>query len=107
YSATSLNAPGYSNQPNLVGTGKPQIFGNVGPGQLWFDTSRFVAPPALTIGNVGRNILTGPGLVNLDLSIFRKFRIREGMTLEVRGESFNFTNTPHFDKPGTTLGNAN
>src|SRR5439155_9702924 len=106
-SATNLNAPGFSNQPNLVGTEKVNIFGNVGPGQLWFDTSRFVAPPAGTIGNLGRNILSGPGLINLDLSVFRRFRLREGMSLEFRGESFNFSNTPHFDRPGTNLSNAN
>jgi hypothetical protein len=50
------------------------------------------------------NILYGPGIVNLDASLFRNFRVREGMELSLRVESFNFTNTPHFDNPN---GNVN
>ena len=107
YSATNLNAPGQNNQPNLVGTGKPAVFGNVGPGQQWFDVTRFSAPVGQTFGNVGRNILSGPGLVGLDLSLFRNVRIKEKMSLQIRAEALNFTNTPHFSNPGTTLGNAN
>ena len=61
----------------------------------------------LTFGNVGRNILSGPGLVGLDLSLFRTFQVREKMRLQIRAEALISTNTPHFDKPGTTLGNAN
>ena len=34
--ATTLNAPGNGNRPNM--NGKPEIFGRVGVGQLWFDT---------------------------------------------------------------------
>jgi hypothetical protein len=54
---------------------------------------------------VGRNILTGPGLVNLDFSVFRKFNLTERFRLEFRFESLNFTNTPHFNNPGATYGN--
>ncbi|MEJ7606366.1 MAG: hypothetical protein WKF37_08875 [Bryobacteraceae bacterium] len=36
-----LNAPGNGNRPNVNGT--PEILGEVGVGQLWFDTSRFCA----------------------------------------------------------------
>jgi len=105
YSATTLNSAGHNNQPNLVGAGAPTIFGAVGPGQLWFDTTRFSAPAALTFGNVGRNILSGPGVINLDASVFRKFRVRERISLEFRVEAFNVTNTPHFANPNTTFGN--
>jgi hypothetical protein len=104
---TSLNAPGHNNRPNLVGEGKPEVFGNAGPGQLWFDTSRFAAPPALTLGNLGRNLLQGPGVVNLDASVFRRIRIRENLNMEFRAEAYNLSNTPHFANPGTTFGNVN
>ncbi|MEO7144818.1 MAG: hypothetical protein ABI165_15065, partial [Bryobacteraceae bacterium] len=59
-----------------------------------------------TYGNVGRNILRGPGFANLDFSIFRRFAITERWTAELRLESFNSTNTPHFNNPNTTLGSA-
>ena len=111
YPNTSLNAPGNNNQPNLVGSGKPEVFGNVGPGQLWFDTSRFAAPPTIngvgTFGNLGRNLLTGPGVVNVDMSIFRRFKVTERLNLEIRAESFNLSNTPHFANPGLTFGSPN
>ncbi len=35
------------------------------------------------------------------------FAITERVSGEFRGEFFNFTNTPHFNNPGGTLGNAN
>ncbi len=100
-SSASLNAPGQGNRPDVNGT--PEIFHRVGPGQLWFDTSKFSAPPPAAFGNLGRNVLRGPGLVNLDFSLFRKFPITERLTAEFRVESFNFTNTPHFSNPTTSF----
>ena len=66
---------------------------------------KFSAPPP-TFGNVGRNILTGPDLVNLDFSLFHKFAFTERIGLELRAETFNLTNTPHFNNPGGTFGSA-
>ena len=51
------------------------------------------------VGTVDRNIMQGPGVVNLDFSLFRNFDIREGMRLQLRIESFNFTNTPQYVNP--------
>jgi hypothetical protein len=42
-----------------------------------------------------------------DLSVFKKFIIREGMSFEIRGEFFNVLNTPNFPGPNTGLGAAN
>jgi hypothetical protein len=95
--SAALNAPGNGNRPNV--SGKPQILGGTGPGQLWFATSQFSAPPSATFGNVGRNILSGPGFVNLDFSLFRKFDVTERLHAELRCEAYNLTNTPHFDNP--------
>jgi hypothetical protein len=102
FSATTLNAPSNANRPNI--SGKPEILGKTGPGELWFDITKFSAPATATFGSAGRNILNGPGYVNLDFSAFRKFPVREKLSLELRAESFNFTNTPHFNNPNTTFG---
>jgi hypothetical protein len=100
--ASLLNAPGNSARPDWV---KPVVYlGNAGPGQKFFDLTAFAIPAQNTLGNAGRNILQGPGLVNVDASLFRNFRIREGIELALRLESFNFSNTPHFDNPS---GNVN
>jgi hypothetical protein len=103
-SGTSLNAPGNGNRPNV--SGPVNILGNIGPGQLYFDTSVFSAPKANTFGNVGRDILHGPHLFDIDFSIFRRFRITERVHMEFRAESFNLTNTPWFDKPDTVFTDA-
>jgi hypothetical protein len=107
FSNSTLNTPFVSNRPNLVNTGAPAVYGNVGKGILWFDTSKFAAPAAGALGNVGRNILSGPGLVNIDFSLFRNFSITERLKGQLRLESFNFTNTPHYDNPNTTFGDPN
>ncbi|CAN5749731.1 hypothetical protein BH10ACI4_BH10ACI4_01000 [soil metagenome] len=41
----------------------------------------------------------------LDLSMFKKFEVREGVSFEIRGEFFNVLNTPNFSGPNTTIGN--
>jgi hypothetical protein len=102
-SSTALNAAGNVNRPLQVAP--VQILGNVGPGQYWFSTSSFKDPGA-TLGNVGRNILHGPHLFNIDASVFRRFIITERLKLEFRAETYNLSNTPWLDRPDTTLGDA-
>jgi hypothetical protein len=102
---TTLDMPGSTQTADLVKSevAKP---GGIGRGQLWFDTSAFQAPPLGRFGNTGYNILRGPGLVNWDFGVFREFAFTERWRLQFRGESFNFSNTPHFNNPGNTIGDA-
>ncbi|MCL4401728.1 MAG: TonB-dependent receptor [Acidobacteria bacterium] len=69
----------------------------------WFDTSAFVAQPQYTYGNSGHNILFGPGMRNIDLSLSKSFSITESKHIQFRAESFNFTNTPSFGQPGANI----
>ncbi len=101
YSTASLNAPGNNQRANVNGT--PSVLGNVGPGVKWFDTSVFSFPAANTFGNAARNTLSGPGYVNLDLSLIKRFQFTERWRMELRAETFNFTNTPHFNNPSSAL----
>ncbi len=43
-------------------------------------------------GSAGRNILTGPGTVNLDLAIVKNFKLRERLTLQLRIEAYDILN---------------
>lgn len=70
----------------------------------WFDLAAFAIPAPFTYGNSGRNVLRGPGLVNLDVLIGRNFHLKETKRLELRGEFFNLTNTAHFARPDATIG---
>ncbi len=74
--------------------------------QRWFDTGAFASPPAYRFGNSGMNVIEGPGLFNMDFSLFKNFRIREGMRLQFRAEAFNFTNSISLGAPNATIGTA-
>ena len=80
---------------------------NNGPGTLtqFFDTGAFSDKgfKPTQAGNAGRNLVRGPGYANLDASVFKDFRLRESLTLNLRLEAFNATNTPHFANPNTDL----
>jgi hypothetical protein len=71
-----------------------------------FNMSCFAAPADQVAGNAPRYFsnLRSDGVHNEDLSLSKEFVVREGMKLQVRGEFFNFTNTPRFNVPGTGFG---
>jgi hypothetical protein len=70
----------------------------------WINPAAFAQPSVGTFGNLGRSSVPGPGFFQLDLAVSRIFRVHEGMSLEVRGESFNLTNG--FRAGGSPIGSA-
>jgi hypothetical protein len=70
----------------------------------WFDTAAFTAPSLYSFGNSGTGILTGPGYFNVDLSLVRRFRIREKFALDLRSEWFNAFNHANFNAPNAAIG---
>lgn len=94
---------GTSNRPNATGI-SPKLTRSERSLDRWFNTSAFVANAPYTYGNVSRNILEAPGLVNLDFAAYRLFQPAENLRLQFRAEFFNFTNTPFFGAPGSSLG---
>jgi len=58
----------------------------------WLNPKAFAVPPPGTLGNLPRNSMQAPGMVQLDLSISRTFRIVEGKSIQIRGEAFNLPN---------------
>jgi len=54
-------------------------------------------------GNSGKNILTGPGLHQWDLSFIKKNQLTERFGLELRFEFFNIFNTANFNSPSSTI----
>jgi hypothetical protein len=105
-SGTSLNAPGNTQTADLV-VPNVKILGGHGPNAPYFDPLAFAPVTAVRFGTSGRNIVRGPGFFNLDASVFRDFRIREGWKVQFRTEAFGLTNTPQFANPGATVSNAN
>ncbi len=93
---------GANDRPNVIGD--PSL-DNPTP-ERWFNTAAFAIPTRGTFGSAGRNILDGPGLASLNLSLFRNISVREGWTLQFRAESFNALNRANFNQPENFLGGA-
>ncbi len=73
----------------------------------WFDTSAVDRPAPYTPGTLGNQSNSRPGARNVDLSLFKDFRVTERYRLQFRAEAYNLTNTPKFAMPGATHGDAN
>ena len=91
-----LNAAGSSQIADCIG--EPNYIKS-GGNALWIDPGAFAQPTGARFGTCGPNNVRGPGLVNLDLGLFRKFRLSEKFELQFRAEGFNMANTPHFERP--------
>jgi hypothetical protein len=72
------------------------------------NASCFADPGDQIAGNAPRYFsnLRSDGIHNADLSFSKEFSIRESMRLQVRGEFFNFTNTPRFAAPNIAFGDS-
>lgn len=103
---TSLNAPGNTQRADLV-KAEVQRIGGAGPGQKYYDPSAFAEVTQARFGTAGFNLLDSPGTFNTDLSVFRVFRVTERVSLQVRAEAFNATNTPHFGAPNGAVNASN
>ncbi len=69
----------------------------------WFKPAAFALPVAGTNGNLGRGTLTGPGLADVDFSLFKSTRVTEKTNLQFRAEFFNILNRSNFGTPNTTV----
>jgi hypothetical protein len=85
---------------NLPGCGNPIHAGNP---TNYINLQCFAAPTPITrLGNAGRNVIVGPGLLNLDSSIVRNIpvpRISELFRVQFRAEMFNVLNHTNFSTP--------
>jgi hypothetical protein len=89
-------------------TPSPYILGgdNCGPAQNQPCPTSFgpyVRPAFGTFGNIFRDSLNGPGLVNTDLSIAKKFRITESFSASFRADAFNLFNKANLGQPNSCV----
>jgi hypothetical protein len=79
------------------GTGCPS---SLSVSSFYFNPCAFAAPAAGKLGNANRAPLSGPGFVNTDFSVIKRFALPwENMGLDFRTEIFNLFNHPQFDTP--------
>jgi len=89
----------------VANTLRPDV---VGPVQMietverWFEAAPFVA--VNRFGNLGRNVIIGPGFNNVDFSVLKETKLNEELTLQFRAEVFDLFNHPSFGQPGRVVG---
>ena len=83
----------------------PNFRGNLYPGTptQFFNPAAFLTPAAGAIGNLGRDTLTGPSLINLDTSLLKTTHISERVNAQFRAEFFNVLNRTNFATPNPVI----
>lgn len=90
-------------RPNLVVSDDCKTLTNPGNPNNYVKTQCFTFPAANTLGNVGRNTLTKPGLSNMDFSVFKNIPITERVKAQFRAEFFNVLNRTNFGTPANVI----
>ena len=95
-----------SNAPFTAGgtTIKPgEDFGGANQSLYWFNPNAFSRAAPLTFGTSGRDLISGPGFWNWDISLFKKFQLTESKQLQFRAELFNAFNQVRFNPPNVDV----
>jgi hypothetical protein len=101
----TLNTPGTGQTASLVKNFRK--LGGIGANSPWFDPTSFSQPAGCAatpctnpgLGDTGRNQFRGPGYVQDNLSLFKKFTVYRETAFEVRVDAFQLSNTPQFGQP--------
>jgi len=104
--AGPCNCPGVATVSADQVLGSVDIPGTIGTTSSYFNPLAYRPAAAGRLGTSGYYRLRGPGATNLDLSIFRNFSVTERLKVQLRAESLNLTNTPHFAVPNANVSNA-
>jgi hypothetical protein len=103
YTGGQLGTP--DNVRTIV-TGDPNNADHGGHDKPWFDTSVFKPPVPAQLGqavgpqnygNTPRRLIRRPGVNNLNLHLFKNFRLGGHRTLQLRWETYNVLNHTQFD----------
>ena len=100
--------PGFSGNPNQAPSGGRVV----GPTGYWFDPTIYqvayqnAATGVYTGGNLGLQTATGPPTRTMDFSLFKDFAVTERFKVEFRSEVTNLGNTPIYNNPDGSLGDA-
>lgn len=90
---------GTPSRPDLVPGQSFWINNPAAPGGKSLNPLAFALPSTVRQGNEGRTDIPGFGLAEMDLSLGRKFNIRERYNLQFRADAFNLLNHPNFTNP--------
>jgi outer membrane receptor protein involved in Fe transport len=89
-----------SERPNVVMPAGQIIKGSV---TQWANPAAFALPAPGTLGNLQRDLLPGPGIVDFDYSVIKDTPLKERTHLQFRAEFFNILNHPNFALPNASV----
>lgn len=98
---TSTTVGWYATRANVVPGVDP--YAGAKTRNKWFNPAAFSVPAPFTFGNARRNSLIGPALNYSDLSVEKKFEIRERVGLQLRFDAFNAFNHANFSTPASNI----
>jgi hypothetical protein len=103
-------------RPNLAGnivTGwGPATVGGAATSITYIDNpSVFInqgTTPGTTLGfgNLGRNVVTGPGFADTDIALVKNTKIKERLNFQIRADAYDIFNHANFNNPVTTIGSS-
>jgi hypothetical protein len=96
--------PGLAGQPDVVSGATLTYPKKVSE---WFNTAAFTAPPPGQFGDASIGLIRGPGLVNIDMGLYKDFHITEHNVIQFRSEFFNIFNHTNFSGVSTSYGAGN
>ncbi len=104
---TVLNAPGSGQFADCLGP-----VAKIGERTRCWDRANLADPNAVSpntprFGTCGINSLRAPGLINVDMGVLRRIPVNERVNVQIRGEAFNVSNTPHFGNPNADVSSSN
>jgi hypothetical protein len=107
-SDNSFTGPSHANRPDQ--TGDPFAGASTNPDDIviggtgfFINPAAFASPAPGKFGNLAPRVYHGPGWENIDLSIFKIFKLTEARRIEFRTEFFNAFNHPNFANPSASI----
>ncbi|MBV9156746.1 MAG: hypothetical protein JO097_10835, partial [Acidobacteriaceae bacterium] len=99
---------GFTNteRPDLVAGVPLWISNSAAPSGRELNPAAFQASANGANGTLGRNVLTGPGTFQVDLSLRRQFPLYRASLLEVSASAYNLFNRASFSNPVSYLGSS-
>jgi hypothetical protein len=103
-----------SMRPNILGPVAVGIGSAANGNPQYFTAAACTTPPTASclfqvppgFGSAGRNTIVGPGLGNVDLSLYKDTRITERLKAQFRADTFNLFNHPNFGQPNRIVSTA-
>jgi outer membrane receptor protein involved in Fe transport len=99
----ALTGVANTQRPNVVGeipTGfSPAPSGSAAQVGYIPNIGNYLVNPGNAFGNLGRNVVIGPGFSNVDFALVKNVKITERLTWQIRADAFDLLNHANFTQP--------